>query len=94
MADPWTGEVAHRENVLSALVERGSVRERYLTQIRGRRIAIGMNECEARSSWGLPSDVNSTITRFGTRAQYVYRRANYESDYVYFEDGILTSIQQ
>ena len=83
----------HREAVLSVLVERGAIRERYRTQIRDRQISLGMNECEVRSSWGRPRDVNSTISTFGTREQYVYGEASYTRRYVYFEDGILTTIQ-
>jgi hypothetical protein len=41
------------------------------------------------SSWGKPDDINRTITAYGTREQWVY---GYRS-YLYFDDGILTAIQ-
>lgn len=51
---------------------------------------IGMNKSEVENStWGEPEDINRTITAYGTREQWCY--SNYR--YIYFEDGIVTSIQ-
>lgn len=51
---------------------------------------IGMTAAEAlKSSWGVPEEVNRTITANGTQEQWVYRDGNY----LYFDDGILTAIQ-
>jgi hypothetical protein len=53
-------------------------------------VRIGMTAVEVlASSWGRPSDINRTTTRYGTREQWVYGSRNY----LYFEDGILTAIQ-
>jgi hypothetical protein len=41
------------------------------------------------SSWGRPSSVNRTTAAYGTHEQWVYGGHNY----LYFQDGILTSIQ-
>ena len=41
------------------------------------------------SSWGKPEEINTTTTKFGVNEQWVY--ANY--NYLYFEDGILVTIQ-
>lgn len=52
--------------------------------------AIGMTEYEVRNStWGSPKDINKTTTAYSTYEQWVYR--NYR--YIYFENGIVTSIQ-
>jgi len=52
--------------------------------------AIGMTEAEARNStWGRPTRINRTTTRFGVREQWVYRN----NRFLYFDDGILTAIQ-
>lgn len=54
-------------------------------------VKIGMTaERVLQSSWGRPESVNRTITTRGTREQWVYPGMR---NYLYFEDGILTSIQ-
>jgi hypothetical protein len=51
---------------------------------------IGMSAEEARaSSWGRPERVNRSIYSFGVHEQWVYGGRNY----LYFKDGVLTSIQ-
>jgi hypothetical protein len=53
-------------------------------------VIIGMTEQDVlESSWGRPVSVNTTSTAYRTRAQWVYKSGNY----LYFEDGKLTSIQ-
>ena len=54
-----------------------------------RGVSIGMSMQEAlASSWGKPRKVNRTITATRIREQWVY-----SGSYLYFEDGVLTSIQ-
>ncbi len=51
---------------------------------------IGMTKDEViNSTWGKPEDINKTTTRYGTSEQWCY--SGYK--YIYFEDGIVTSIQ-
>lgn len=51
---------------------------------------IGMSKDEAlQSSWGRPESINRTINAAGTREQWVYGGHNY----LYFDNGVLTSIQ-
>lgn len=53
--------------------------------------AIGMTQREVRNSkWGSPDDINTTITKYGTHEQWVYSGGRY----VYFDDGIVSSIQK
>jgi hypothetical protein len=54
-------------------------------------VTIGMSEDDviSQSSWGRPEHINRTTTRHGVREQWVYGGRNY----LYFEDGILTAIQ-
>lgn len=53
-------------------------------------VQIGMTTEEVlMSNWGSPKDINKTTTAYGTSEQWVYRNNNY----LYFEDGILVSIQ-
>lgn len=52
---------------------------------------IGMTDSRARAStWGYPDHINTTTTARGTREQWVYSRGRY----LYFENGVVTSIQQ
>jgi len=52
-------------------------------------VRIGMTADEVKqSSWGRPESVNRTITARGTHEQWVYG-----GSYLYFDDGVLTAIQ-
>lgn len=51
--------------------------------------AIGMTESEVyASTWGAPQKKNTTTTASGEREQWVY-----ENGYIYFENGVVTAIQ-
>lgn len=53
-------------------------------------VTLGMSQQDVLdSSWGRPDHVNRTTTARGTREQWVYGSGNY----LYFEDGVLTAIQ-
>lgn len=53
------------------------------------KVRIGFTAEMCRNSWGKPSDINRTTTAYGVHEQWVYEHGNY----LYFEDGILTTIQ-
>jgi hypothetical protein len=40
-------------------------------------------------SWGEPEKVNTTTTKYSTHEQWVYS----DGSYLYFEKGVLTTIQ-
>lgn len=53
-------------------------------------VSIGMTQEEVlESSWGKPEHINKTTTAYETWEQWVYPGYNY----LYFDDGILTAIQ-
>lgn len=53
-------------------------------------VRIGMTQEEVLlSSWGRPTKVNRTISASGVNEQWVYEGFNY----LYFRDGVLTTIQ-
>jgi hypothetical protein len=53
-------------------------------------VHLGMTQQEViDSSWGKPRSINRSTYTFGTREQWVYGDGNY----LYFNDGILNSIQ-
>ena len=52
-------------------------------------VSIGMTKQEVlESSWGKPQSINSTHTAAGTHEQWVY-----SGGYLYFDNGVLTAIQ-
>ena len=53
-----------------------------------KKVAVGMTAEQARLAWGKPKSVNSTITSSRNLEQWVYG-----SEYVYVEDGKVTSMQ-
>ncbi|WP_139265250.1 hypothetical protein [Bacteroides ihuae] len=55
------------------------------------KVEIGFNKQMCRESWGEPDNINKTIGGFGTYEQWVYGEIN--CSYLYFENGLLTSIQ-
>jgi hypothetical protein len=55
-----------------------------------RKIRTGMTTEQVKEAWGKPEKINETITRFGRHEQWVYGIGQY----LYFEDGRLTAIQQ
>ncbi len=56
------------------------------------KVAVGMTEAEVQRSWGPPDDINTTIRQSGRREQWVYDRGDFSAQYVYFENGQVTSI--
>jgi ABC-type enterochelin transport system substrate-binding protein len=55
------------------------------------RVYIGMTKEQVlATNWGEPDDINRTITSYGTSEQWVYSAYG---KYLYFEDGILVTIQ-
>jgi tetratricopeptide (TPR) repeat protein len=66
-------------------------KQQELAERKTKGITIGMTKDEVlMSNWGEPHKVNTTISARGTSEQWVY--PNYQ--YLYFDDGILTNIQQ
>ena len=54
-----------------------------------KKIAIGMTRAEAVFSLGTPQTINNTTTSKGKHEQWVYSLTNY----IYVDDGIVTSYQ-
>lgn len=55
-------------------------------------VKIGMSRSDVMRSffWGPPDHINKTTTSRGTDEQWVYKKGQY----LYFENGILTAIQE
>ena len=54
-----------------------------------RRINIGYTKDQCRFAWGAPERINRTTNIYGVSEQWCYGSGNY----LYFDDGILTTIQ-
>lgn len=80
-----TMEAARRDNEQSARRQLAAEKARKKRE----GVRIGMSQQDVLdSSWGLPQKVNRTTTARGVREQWVY-----DGGYLYFEDGILTTVQ-
>lgn len=78
-----TAQVALDKERKTAIAE-----EKKLRKSKG--VSIGMTQADVlASSWGKPKYINRTTTPLRSREQWVYGNGNY----LYFEDGTLTSIQ-
>ena len=56
--------------------------------------AIGMTTDEVRqSTWGEPSSINKTTTKYSVSEQWVYKSPS-KNKYIYFENGLVTTIQE
>lgn len=53
------------------------------------KIQVGMPANLVRRAWGDPQKINSTITSGGRHEQWIYSN----SQYVYLQNGVVTSIQ-
>jgi hypothetical protein len=52
------------------------------------KVRIGFTKQMCREAWGEPEDINTTTGSYGKHEQWVY-----DDDYLYFENGKLTAIQ-
>lgn len=67
--------------------------ERVADAVSRSRVFIGMTEDEVRHSWGAPTKINRSVRASGTSEQWVYDRGNFRAQYVYVDDGVVTSVQ-
>lgn len=76
-----------RENYRKSIINRYG--EQVGNAILSGNVLIGMTSTQCREAWGSPKTINRTTSRYGVREQWVYAG----SRYLYFENGILTTIQ-
>lgn len=86
-------EAKRKEEAEKARIEReqrirAQYDKRYADLILAGKVCIGMTSTMCREAWGYPSDINRTTGSWGVHEQWVY---GYR--YLYFENGILTTIQ-
>lgn len=94
---------AEQQALLRELNQQAEARRRarlstYAARRAGVGVRVGMTalEVEKLPDWGPPNDINRTTTALGVREQWVYRtdeENEYERVYLYFSNGVLTTIQ-
>jgi len=62
--------------------------EKIITSIKEGKVKIGMSSEQVIVSWGKPNKINKSIGSWGVHEQWIYR-----GQYLYFENGLLTSLQ-
>ena len=89
VAQPQSAGASYWRREITRL-ERAS---RIESAVANRSIIIGMSANEAVRSWGQPAKVNTSVGAYGRREQWVYRRGGQAAQYVYVDDGVVTSVQ-
>lgn len=86
-------EELKKQQVESAKQQYANIKSKYGEDIaklvQNGKVKIGMNKDLCRIAWGVPKKVNTTTNSSGNREQWVYST----SRYLYFLNGILTTIQ-
>lgn len=67
-------------------------RNRHDREIKEGKVSIGMTAQDVLRSWGEPSKINTTINASGKSEQWVYRRGGFSAQYVYIDNGEVTSV--
>lgn len=81
------------KKILSKIVNDGTSSDN-LRSIAEGKISIGMRGAELLASWGFPNDSNSTTSFYGSSFQLIYGDPLYGANYVYVDNGRVTTIQQ
>lgn len=72
----------------------GQERAKYNQLISVGRVGVGMTQDEVIRAWGRPTKVNRTMGRSYVSEQWVYERPVMSNNqYLYFDNGILRTIQ-
>jgi outer membrane protein assembly factor BamE (lipoprotein component of BamABCDE complex) len=57
------------------------------------KVMMGMTRDQCRQAWGNPSSIDRTVTEHGTREIWWYQSGSSIRGVLYFDNGILTTIQ-
>jgi hypothetical protein len=82
-------EAAAREEARSADIRSKGWSRVVQDAVLQRKVFLGMTPAQVRAAWGAPERINRTLTRSGEHEQWVYGLGQY----LYFENGQLSSIQ-
>jgi len=85
--------ISYKPSWLSKAKYWNQFRPEYISEIKQKKVCIGMSKDEVIASWGKPDDINRTVGSNYVHEQWVYEGLNYDCSYLYFEDGIMTNFQ-
>lgn len=88
----WTAEEC--QLIITKLYDTGTAEARIASISEGRKIGVGLRNVEVIYSVGYPDKINTTTNTGGTHEQWVYGSPIYGANYVYLDNGIVTSYQQ
>ena len=93
VADPeflalWQTVVAAESAATNAVASKLDAEANKAAKQKGVRVGMTREQVMA-SAWGKPQQINTTTASYGTHEQWVYPGQNY----LYFENGVLTTIQ-
>lgn len=57
------------------------------------KVMVGMSATQVRRAWGAPTKINSSVGSYGRHEQWVYDRGGYRAQYIYVQNGVVSSIQ-
>lgn len=80
---------ARQEKIEKVCAEHKDWEERICENVVDEEVSIGMTPEQALAAWGLPTDINRTIRSGSRQEQWVYGLGTY----IYFTNGVLTSMQ-
>jgi len=89
----WAGLPPPFKNRQNYIKENPSLPENFKDAILNARVTIGMTENQVRASLGYPKYVSTTTTSYGEIEQWVYGDDVRSNKYLYFKNGVLTTIQ-
>ena len=75
-------------NMEAEIYKRKLINDDSLAYIFKKSLRIGANECEIYAAFGFPDDINRSVNLNHVHKQFVYGR-----NYIYTDDGIVTSWQ-
>lgn len=82
--------LAAQEKAEAAAKARGETMQNAIAK---REVVVGMTDDEVRRSWGDPTRVNISVSSRGHTEQWVYDRGGSRAQYVYLDNGVVSSIQ-
>lgn len=92
-ADPAITTGTENNGVGQARLEAIKNYNRRFDAATNQKVMRGMTKDQVTMAWGSPTDINRSIGSYGVHEQWVYRRGPGRAQYVYFENGEVTSIQ-
>ena len=90
---PCQADQAQKEVEIKKAAPLSEDDQRILKATASGKVTRGMTAAQVRSSWGAPTKINQSTGSYGVHEQWVYDRGNFRAQYVYLQNGVVTSFQ-